>query len=248
MSLRATDCEFARRFWIITLVYFIGFGLSVVDPTNAGVWLIRQLAPSVDLAGAAGTPWLRVVFTGGAALVFLAAMLRTWATAYLLTEVVHDSRRHSDELVADGPFRYVRNPLYLATFLMSAGVGLLASPLGWLFIVGLNWLFIYRLILAEEETLRRELGDAYRGYSTAVPRFWPALRPRVPARGRRPRWGQAFVGEAFPWLLGLSVLGFAATLAPVVALVGFAASFVVRLLVGRRRGGATPRARETGEP
>jgi protein-S-isoprenylcysteine O-methyltransferase Ste14 len=153
MPFRATDLEFARRFWIITLVYCIGFGLSVVDHTNAGVWLIGQLVPSVDLAGAGGTSWLKVVFAGGAALVFLGAMLRTWAAAYLLTEVVHDSRRHSDELVADGPFRYVRNPLYLATFLMSAGVGLLASPLGWLFIVVLNGLFVHRLILAEEETL-----------------------------------------------------------------------------------------------
>jgi protein-S-isoprenylcysteine O-methyltransferase Ste14 len=246
---RATDVEFARRFWIITLVYCIGFGLTVVDPANAGVWLIGQLVPSVDLAGAAGRAWLRGVFAGGAALVFLAALLRTWATAYLLADVVHDSRRHSDELVADGPFRYVRNPLYLATLLVSAGVGLLASPLGWLFIVVLNGLFLHRLILAEEETLRRELGDAYRDYCTAVPRFWPALRPRVPARGRPPRWGQAFGGEAFPWLLGLSLLAFAATLEPAVALVGIAASFVVRLVVVRRLSGRpAPRARQTGEP
>ena len=58
----------------------------------------------------------RIVILFGSLLVFLAAGLRTWGAAYLRTEVVHDTAQHSEALVADGPFRYTRNPLYLGTF------------------------------------------------------------------------------------------------------------------------------------
>jgi hypothetical protein len=63
---------------------------------------------------------------------------------------VHDTAQHSEALVADGPFRYTRNPLYLATLLMAAGIGVLASRSGFVFLVLANWIFVYRLILREE--------------------------------------------------------------------------------------------------
>src|SRR5262250_2812371 len=49
----------------------------------------------------------------GAALLGVAAMLRTWASAYLHAEVVYASEVKTEALVADGPYRRVRNPLYL---------------------------------------------------------------------------------------------------------------------------------------
>jgi hypothetical protein len=54
--------------------------------------------------------------------------------AYLRTEIVHDTAQHSEALVADGPFRYTRNPLYLASLLMAAGIGVLASRSGFVFL------------------------------------------------------------------------------------------------------------------
>ena len=86
----------------------------------------------------------RFIIGGGAFLVFLTAALRTWATAYLRRDIVHDTAQHAEALVADGPFRHVRNPLYLANLPMAAGIGVLASRLGWLFIVAASWLFVYR--------------------------------------------------------------------------------------------------------
>ena len=68
------------------------------------------------------------MFASGAALVFVAALLRTWATAYLRTEIVHDAPQHAEALVADGPYRYVRNPLYLANLPLIAGVGSHGQP------------------------------------------------------------------------------------------------------------------------
>ena len=71
----------------------------------------------------------RIVIVAGALLVFLAAGLRTWGAAYLRTEVVHDTAQHSEALVADGPFRYTRNPLYLASLANGGWNWRLSQPL-----------------------------------------------------------------------------------------------------------------------
>src|SRR4029077_967328 len=135
----------------------------------------------------------------------------------LRTEVVHDTTQHSEALVADGPFRYTSNPLYLANLPMAAGIGVMASRSGFVFLVLANWIFVYRLIFREEEALLKTQGESYRTYLKAVPRFWPSLRPRVPSGNLAPKWGQAFAGESFVWLFGLAELAVAATLSSAVA-------------------------------
>jgi hypothetical protein len=186
----------------------------------------------------------RIVIIGGALLVFVSAVLRTWAAAYLRTAIVHDTAQHSEALVADGPFRYVRNPLYLATLPMAAGIGVLASRFGFIFLVLANWIFVYRLIFREEEALRQSQGESYRAYCTAVSRFWPSLRPRAPSGNLSPRWGQAFVGESFVWLFGVAELAIAATLSPLAALImfplGFVAHFVLVPLVRKQNRSTQP--------
>lgn len=227
MDLRATKFEFEQRFWMIGGIIGLGFGLAFIDHTNFAVGLLRVVAPGVDLDGEQGNDLLRAVFGFGALLLFLAASLRTWATAYLKTEIVHDTSQHSEALVADGPFRYVRNPLYLANLPVAAGLGVMASRLGWLFMVMGMWLFMYRLIFREESGLLSSQGDAYRGYLKAVPRLWPALTPRVPAGRARPRWGQAFAGESFIWIFAAALLCLAITLNIKAAGIVCAASFPV---------------------
>src|SRR6201987_3972866 len=117
----------------------------------------------------------RAAIAIGALLVFLSAALRTWGAAYLQTSVVHDTAQHSEALVADGPFRYVRNPLYLANLPMAAGIGVLASRAGFIFLVLANWIFVYRLIVREEKALQQSQGESYRAYCETVLRFWPSL-------------------------------------------------------------------------
>ena len=229
--MRATKFEFEQRFWIIGAIFGVGFWLYGVDHTNAAVACLRLLDPSVDTDSAAGNLKLRFVFGFGALLVFLAAFLRTWATAYLRTEVVHDATQHSEKLVADGPFRYVRNPLYLANLPLVAGVGFMASRLGLVVMVLGMWLFVYRLILREEDGLRDSQGESYRAYLAAVPRFLPALTPRVASGNGKARWAQAIGGEMFGWLLGVAVLVFAATLNGKLSGIVFSASFVVYFAV-----------------
>jgi protein-S-isoprenylcysteine O-methyltransferase Ste14 len=244
--MRATKFEFEQRFWIIGALFWLAFGLYRVDSTNSAVAFLHLVAPSLDLDSARGVFWLRVIFGFGALLVFLAALLRTWATAYLRTEVVHDQCQHSEALLADGPYRYVRNPLYLANLPMAAGIGFLASRLGWLVLMAGMLLFGYRLILREESGLLETQGESYRNYLKAVPRLWPSLLPRVPAGSRKARWGQAIAGEMFFWLFGVAVLCFAITLNMKWAGTVFASSFVVYFVavyvIRKRAGQSTPSA------
>jgi protein-S-isoprenylcysteine O-methyltransferase Ste14 len=208
--MRATKFEFEQRFWVIGALIFIAFSLGSVDHVSFAVGLLRWIAPAIDHDSARGNFWLRLIFGSGALLIFLSALLRTWATAYLHTEVVHDVSQHSEALVADGPYRYVRNPLYLANLPMMAGIGVMASRLGWLFMVISVWLFVYRLIFREEDGLRQTQGES---------------------GGGQPRWGQAIAGEMIFWLFGVAVLCFAITLNIKLTGIVFAASFGFYLLV-----------------
>ena len=244
--MRASKFEFEQRFWIIGLFFGVAFGLYRIDHTNFAVGLLHLVAPAIDPDGAQGNSLLRLIFGAGASLAFFAALLRTWATAYLRTEVVHDISQHSEALVADGPYRYVRNPLYLANLPLAAGVGMMASRSGWFILIVALWVFGYRLILREEEGLLNSQGESYRAYLKAVPRFWPALTPRVPSGGGQARWGQALAGEMFFWLFGVAMLCFAITLQMKWAGIVFAASFPVYFiavyLVKKRAAQSAPSA------
>ncbi|MCG6989700.1 MAG: isoprenylcysteine carboxylmethyltransferase family protein [Gemmatimonadetes bacterium] len=254
--MRATDFEFRHRFWIIGAPFFLGFVLYRADHVNAVErvlgWVSRGLvAPGKTLP-------VRVAVLAGAALVVGAALVRTWAAAYLRSEVVHDHSLHAERLVADGPFRHVRNPLYLGTFLMAVGLSPLASLTGAIVMVGGTALVLERLIGREEEELTRTQGAAYAAYRASVPSVIPALAPRVPASGARPRWGQAVRGEVLTWAFALGTLVLGVTLNSRVGLGVWTAGFVAHLLLRRTsradgRDGADktdwgPRGRPTGGP
>jgi hypothetical protein len=68
----------------------------------------------------------------------------------------------------------------------------------------------------------------------AVPRFWPTLRPGVPSGNLRPDWGQAFAGESFVWIFGLTESLVAITLRPLAALIAFPLGFLAHFLITRQ--------------
>jgi protein-S-isoprenylcysteine O-methyltransferase Ste14 len=141
----------------------------------------------------------RQAFFFAALLLGAAAAIRTWAAAYLGSEVVHDLRLHTERLVADGPYRYVRNPLYLGSFLLSIGLGFLASRVGFFILVVGGAARILRLIGREEENLDQQQAERFREFARIVPRLVPSISPRLPAAGVDPCWGRAFRAEASMW-------------------------------------------------
>jgi hypothetical protein len=213
LNFRATDFEFRYRFFFIVGIFWLGFGTYALGDINVSVALAsRILGPGVGPDSPRLEHSVRLMFALGSFAVALGALIRSWAEAYLHSSVVHDKELHSSRLVADGPYRYVRNPLYLGNILLALGVGLMASRAGFVVLVLGMTLFVYRLILREEAGLLESQGESFRRFRESVPRLLPALRPRVPAGEARPDWVDGFVGETCMWSVAVAEAVFAATL------------------------------------
>lgn len=210
IHMRATDFEFRYRFWIICAIFWLGFQLSWFDHSHVYSRLARWMA-GVPRGADYPLRYAQIAIGLGAVVCVLASLVRTWAGAYLHSSIIHDINFHSDHLVADGPYRHLRNPLYLGTVLLAAGLGVLASPLGFVFLVAAMFLFTLRLILREEANLAATQGESYREYLSRVPRLLPSFRARVPASGAKPDWRDSFTGEIFMWGCAAGITALALT-------------------------------------
>jgi protein-S-isoprenylcysteine O-methyltransferase Ste14 len=198
--MRASDWEFKNRAILFGVVLFIGFGCYVFDPRNIG-----ELADVHFHSG-------RALFVLGTFLLAVAAILRTWASSYLRANVVYADKIKTASVVADGPFRFVRNPLYLANVLMSVGMGVMMSRSGFCLCVVAMFVFCYRLILREESELRAAHEESYRGYFDSVPRLFPSLAPRVASSGAEANWRAGLKAECWYWGFALALVAFTITL------------------------------------
>jgi hypothetical protein len=106
---------------------------------------------------------------------------------------------HGEGVIAAGPYRYVRNPLYLGNLIHTLALALLMPPSGAIFCILAISVFQLRLIAAEESFLTSKVGEPYLAYCAKVPRLIPALTPRVPASTAEPKWPLAFLGEIYMW-------------------------------------------------
>lgn len=140
-------------------------------------WVALMVRPYDDrLGGALGTwalPFGWLAIAGGAVLV-------AWCQwAFILrgrgTPAPFDAPRL---VVAAGPYRLVRNPMYLGGFLVLAGFGLVERS-GAIVIFSALWLLVVHLAVVglEEPDLRRKFGSGYEDYRRTVPRWLPR-RPR----------------------------------------------------------------------
>jgi protein-S-isoprenylcysteine O-methyltransferase Ste14 len=245
MNFRATDFEFRYRFWFIMGIFAVAFLCYGFDRVNVSA----ALSQAIFAAGKFHDPdfvdrGVRGFFVLGAFIVALAALVRSWAESYLHSSIVHDMDLHFDSLVADGPYRHLRNPLYLGTDLLAVGIGFLASRVGFLVLAVGMTIFTYRLILREEAGLLASQGESYRRFFASVPRLVPSLAPRVPAAGRPPNWVDGFTGELFMWGCAVGMALFAATenIAYYWASmgVGFAIYFLQAFLRKKRAAPSTP--------
>ena len=210
--MKASGFEFRYRLWLHALILVLGYFAPwtlirrtnelEVSASNTHVWgllstNLMQLFPALDFLSATN-----IIFYLSLALLVLAALLRTWATAYLGVNIVEDSNLQASPArgpVEDGPYRHLRNPLYVGFFLHTLGICILMPRSGALFAIVGVLLIDLRLIASEEHFLEVTLGQSYESYYDRVSSLLPSLRPRVPGRGVRPRWAQAFAGEIYLW-------------------------------------------------
>jgi protein-S-isoprenylcysteine O-methyltransferase Ste14 len=221
--MKASDWEFRNRAMLFGLIFAFTFPLYAVDPGNVTAviagWLARRVGWSVDLLA-------HLLFACAALLLAIAAGIRTWASAYLHAGVVYAGEVKTESLVADGPYRYVRNPLYLANVLMAVSMGAMMSRTGCIAAVILMLVFCFRLILREESDLQAGQGETYARYRSRVPRLWPSLRP-IAAAARQPNWSAGFTAEFWYWGFAAAITAFAITLNPTIFYVILGASIAV---------------------
>ena len=108
-------------------------------------------------------------FWTGAPIILAGEAIRIWSHGYL---------RKARQLATNGPYAYVRNPLYLGNFLIGFGFCLIIwhPIIGVVFAIG--FFSVYWLtVKGEEQRLAFKFGEAYADYLRNVPRFLPRLNP-----------------------------------------------------------------------
>ena len=189
--MRASNFEFRMRGLILTLIVILGFWSPWIQALDLGKrvslleWLALQIGRADLLRFTYATP---VVIVTGALLAAVGMVLRIAGTAYLGYGIVHDSKMQGPALVNSGPYRYVRNPLYVGGWCMTAAMSLLMPPSGALVCMIVTTTFYLRLIFMEEHFLDAQLGATYGQYRRHVPRLFPRLRSSLPRGNVHPRW------------------------------------------------------------
>jgi protein-S-isoprenylcysteine O-methyltransferase Ste14 len=143
-------------------------------------WFSRPTAPSLEL----GLP----VSVAGLA-------LRAWAAGCLAKD---------QRLATGGPYAHTRNPLYLGTLLVAAGLVVAArSPwLGALFAA--VFVFVYLPVIQLEEQHLRHLFPEYAAFADRVPALWPRLRAVRDAGAQRFRWALYVKNREYQAALGFA--------------------------------------------
>lgn len=196
--MKASGIEFRLRMPINAVIIVLGFWAPWIDAWGIGnrISLMEWLALEISRTG-----WLRftvatpVVILAAVLIAGVAAVLRVWGTAYLGSFTVHSPGMKAEGVVADGPYRFVRNPLYLGLWAMTAALAFLMPPTGALVTMGLLTVFLLRLILAEEGYLSAQLGEPYHAYLQSVPRLVPRLRSSIAHGSSKPDWLRGFLTE-----------------------------------------------------
>ncbi len=238
--MRASSIEFRLRMIIQIVIVFIGFWAPWIGSLDLGrristlEWLALQISRTGMVRFTFAAP---IVIVAGALAAGLGAVLRVWGAAFLGYDVVHHGQMQAGRVMAAGPYRFVRNPLYLGGWFMMAAISLLMPPTGALFTMVLVTLFYVRLIVGEEAFLSAKIGEPYREFLNVVPRLWPRLRSKLPRAAVQPHWMVALVTEvnAIGIFIVIAALGWTYDnlLMIKAVLISFGISLVVRAFMPR---------------
>ena len=114
--------------------------------------------------------------------VLVGVALRFWASSSIFNTGKGTPlySRPTKALVTTGPYRLIRNPLYLGDFLIYLGI-IIVIPSLFLAILGLLGLpIVYVGIVREEKGLEKRFGEDYRRYKRTVPGWIPRITRGAP--------------------------------------------------------------------
>jgi protein-S-isoprenylcysteine O-methyltransferase Ste14 len=141
--------------------FWLGWDWSGTLPLQVlgGVLLVAGVAVGTWAVGKMG--WARLLFAG--------ALFPPGAGA--------EENNVPQRLVVEGPYRYLRNPLYVTDFCLIVGTALLTCNWGLVLLAALYAAQLALQLPLEERELRERFGGPYRRYCELVPRFVPRATP-----------------------------------------------------------------------
>ena len=80
-----------------------------------------------------------------------------------------------DDLVETGPYRHVRNPMYLAQLIFMAGLALTFRSMAGAAIFGANAVWFHQRVVEDETRLAAQFGARYEAYRARVKRWLPGI-------------------------------------------------------------------------
>ncbi|HEY2012765.1 MAG TPA: isoprenylcysteine carboxylmethyltransferase family protein [Bryobacteraceae bacterium] len=106
----------------------------------------------------------------------LGLALRAWAAGCLAK---------NQQLATGGPYAHTRNPLYIGTLLVAAGLAVASRSVGLGILFAAVFLLIYLPVIQLEEQHLRHLFPDYAAYAEQVPALWPRFTP-LPQKNPNP--------------------------------------------------------------
>lgn len=142
-------------------------------------------------AATVGIPFLLIASTGaslslrlprlrllGFVLILFGALIYAWS-ASTFTFIGKGTPAPFDppkELVAKGPYQYVRNPIYAFVIIVLVGEAMYFQQAVLIIYAVLVLLFLhFWVVFHEEPVLRRRFGESYEAYCASVSRWFPGL-------------------------------------------------------------------------
>ena len=151
---------------------------------DVGKWTFRMLIAAAFAAAllVLATPDQRpYLVVPGAILAAIGSLIRIWGTGHL---------RKNKVLATGGPYAFVRHPLYVGTFFILVGLGLMGGSDWVLFGLLPAAVLVYLVYYApkkervESDRLERKFGDEFVRYRKVVMSYFPRLTPYPDHQGR----------------------------------------------------------------
>ena len=163
-------------------------------------WRVRAGSIGLMLAIILARPEL-ASFLAGLGICFFGLLIRIWSAGHL---------RKEKELAISGPYKYTRNPLYLANLVIGMSV-VVASRSWWVlgFFVAYFLLFYPIAIKKEMERMKELFPAKYDEYKEKVPLFFPSWKAYSSGDKNKFSWKllrrnkewRALIGAVLFWLV-----------------------------------------------
>lgn len=163
--------EFEYRIFIsLGIVISICLLSFIFFPNNDSVAIILGEILGIDKILSS-----RIYFLLISSIMIVVSILRMWGGSILSSALVMSFKVQSGNLLLEGPYLLVRNPIYLADFIAITACAFCFPPIGLLMPV-LFYFHYSQLILFEEKSFKQIFPTETKNYYKNVPRLFPTFK------------------------------------------------------------------------